>query len=419
MHELSAIEGQDPQLTKAGKGEQSQPASVFRRFSSRPVAQTGTVACGTAWEQGIMEPEFQPKRESFVPRMKWQLKATLPAAFVLFNGLLLFLVATISYADPERRTVLVVAAGGAVAICAALLVGLAIVIGRPMAELQDKISGIREGDLDVTVDFADRDDEIGDLGRAFNEMVRELRDSREEIQRLHRTQMSRAEHLATLGELAAGLAHEIRNPLAGIAGVIDILGRDIPENSPSHNILKEVKLEVQHINRILSDLLETARPKPAQFRLANLNSTAEHAVVFARQQSNSKPLEIELIKNDRLPLVMHDGGQINQVLLNLLLNAIQAVDGPGKVMVRIMRQDDYAAVSVSDTGKGIAPENLPNIFRPFFTTKGHGTGLGLSLARRIVEDHGGRIEVTTCVGQGSEFLVLLPFGHTHARGAGL
>jgi signal transduction histidine kinase len=343
-----------------------------------------------------------------VPQLKWQLKAVLPVAFVLFNGLLMFLVATVSFSVRERNTVLIVAAAGAVAICGALLIGLALTVGQPMLELHRTIAQVREGDLGVTVAFADRKDQIGDLGRSFNEMVRELRESREEIQRLHKTQMSRAEHLATLGELAAGLAHEIRNPLAGIAGVIEIIGRDLPENSSNRAVLKEVRAEVQHINRIVTDLLETARPKPPQFRMADLNGTAEHTVMFARQQVTAKPINIELVRAENLPQLMHDTGQIHQVLLNLLLNAAQAIPGAGEVRVIIGREDSFATITVADTGVGIAPEHLANIFRPFFTTKGQGTGLGLSLAKRIVEDHGGRIEVASEIGKGSVFTIKLP-----------
>ncbi|MFY9682620.1 MAG: ATP-binding protein [Candidatus Sulfotelmatobacter sp.] len=342
-------------------------------------------------------------------RVNWQLKAILPVGFVLLGGLLLFTLATVSLRDPERHAVLIVAGAGAVAICAVSMFVLAYLIQRPMVELQEKMQQVSEGNLDVAVSFSRRNDEIGDLGRNFNHMMLQLRESREEIERLHRTQMSRAEHLATLGELATGLAHEIRNPLAGIAGVIEIVGRDLPSTSPARAVVKDVRQEIARINRIVTDLLETARPHAPQIRRSNLNTTVEHAVMLARQQVISKPIKIELQKAPHLPEVEHDSDQIHQVLLNLLLNAVQSMDGPGKVCVEIDTRGGDASVTVSDTGRGISPEVLSNIFRPFYTTKGNGTGLGLSLARRIVEDHHGRIEVSSVVGSGSKFTVLLPF----------
>jgi signal transduction histidine kinase len=342
-------------------------------------------------------------------RVNWQIKAILPVGFVLLAGLLLFTLATVSLRDPDRHAVLIVAGAGAVAICAVSMLVLAYLIQRPMVELQEKMDLVSEGNLDVAVSFSHRNDEIGDLGRNFNHMMQQLRESREEIERLHRTQMSRAEHLATLGELAAGLAHEIRNPLAGIAGVIEIAGRDLPSTSPARAVVKDVRQEIARINRTLTDLLETARPHPPQIRQSNLNTTVEHAVMLARQQVLSKPIKIELQKAPDLPEVEHDSDQIHQVLLNLLLNAVQAMEGAGTVRVEIGSRDAFASLVVSDTGRGISPQHLSNIFRPFYTTKGNGTGLGLSLARRIVEEHHGRIEVSSVVGIGSEFTVLLPF----------
>jgi signal transduction histidine kinase len=342
-------------------------------------------------------------------RVNWQLKAILPVGLVLLAGLLLFTLATVSLRDPDRHAVLIVAGAGAVAICAVSMFVLAYLIQRPMVELQEKMQQVSEGNLNVAVSFSLHNDEIGDLGRNFNHMMQQLRESREEIERLHRTQISRAEHLATLGELATGLAHEIRNPLAGIAGVIEIVGRDLPATSPARAVVKDVRLEITRISRTLTDLLETARPRRPEVRRSNLNTTVEHAVMLARQQVLSRPMKIELEKAPALPEVEHDSDQIHQVLLNLLLNAVQAMEGAGTVRVEIGARGDYAAVVVSDTGRGISSQNLPNIFRPFYTTKSNGTGLGLSLARRIVEDHHGRIEVSSAVGTGSKFTVLLPF----------
>ena len=349
-------------------------------------------------------------RESFFRSMRvnWQIKAILPVAFVLLNGLLLFLLSTVSLRDPERHTVLVVAGAGAVIVCAVLILALAYLIQRPMVELQEQIARVGAGDLHAAVKFDRRNDEIGDLGRNFNLMVTQLRESREEIEHLHRTQMSRAEHLATLGELATGLAHEIRNPLAGIAGVIEIVGRDLPSSSPAKAVVKDIRLEIAQINRILTDLLETARPRPPQMRVSDLNTTVEHAVMLARQQVLTKPIRIEFHAASNLPEVEHDSDQLHQVLPNILLNAVQAIEGDGLVIVETGRIDDEAVVSITDTGRGIPPQHLPNIFRPFFTTKGNGTGLGLSLARRIVQQHDGRIDVMSQVEKGTRFAVCLP-----------
>lgn len=342
-------------------------------------------------------------------RIRWLLKAVLPVAGVLLLGVIVFLWVTLSLGEPERRGILAVAAGGAVVICGVMLVALVALIQRPMLELQEKIARLREGDLAVTASFAGRNDEIGELGRNFNEMVRQLRESQEATHRAHRAEISRAEHLATLGELAAGLAHEIRNPLAGIAGVLEVLGRDLPESSSSREIWKEVRHEIEHIQKILTDLLEYARPRPPQFQRGDLNAAAEQAVRLAQQQVLSRPIRIELGKAPELPPVEHDAALIQQVLLNLLLNAAQAIEEAGTIEIRLEARGPFAVARVSDTGRGIDPAHLPNIFRPFFTTKGKGTGLGLSLAQRIVEDHGGSIEVASTPGKGSCFTLRIPF----------
>jgi signal transduction histidine kinase len=350
-------------------------------------------------------------------RINWEIKALLPIACVLLGGMLLFLLATLSWRDPERHTILLVAGVGAIAICGALLVVLTYTVQRPMVELQQKIAQVGSGDLGVSVSFSHRNDEIGDLGRNFNQMVQQLQENRREIERLHRTQMSRAEHLATLGELATGLAHEIRNPLAGIAGVIEIIGRDLPSTSPARAVVKDVRLEIARINHIVTDLLQTARPHPPNVRKSDLNTTVEHAVMLGRQQALSKKIEIKLHKDPTLPEVEHDSDQIHQVMLNLLLNAMQAIEEKGTVEVTLEKTPTTAVITVADNGRGISAEHLSNIFRPFFTTKGDGTGLGLSLARRVVEDHHGRINVTSAVGLGTTFAVILPLQRTAANTA--
>ena len=143
-------------------------------------------------------------------------------------------------------------------------------------------------------------------------------------------------------------------------------------------------------------------------RFSNLNTTVEHAVMLARQQVLSKPIRIDFSPAPGLPDVEHDSDQLHQVLLNLLLNAVQAIDGSGKVTVEVRHESEFAVVAVNDSGRGIPPEHVQHIFRPFYTTKGNGTGLGLSLSRRIVEQHHGRIDVTSEIGKGTQFQVYLP-----------
>lgn len=345
---------------------------------------------------------------------RWQVKALLPVALVLTTGLLMFAWFTISPHRTERKEVLIVAVAGAIVICAVLLVVLAVLVQHPLLELQAKIARLRNGDLTVSVSFADRDDEIGQLGRNFNEMVGQLRQNRDEIHRLHQEQISSAEHLVSLGELAAGLAHELRNPLAGIAGVLEIMARDLPDSSPAREVLGEARKEVASLNQFLSDLLACAKPRTPELVPADLNETIEHAVNMARQQVHTVPIQIKFARSEGLPPVEHDVIQINQVLLNLLLNAIQSIQGEGEIQVGVRRDNGAVGIEVSDNGQGIPPENIASIFRPFFTTRGKGTGLGLSLAQRVVRDHGGRIDATSKWMEGSQFVVWLPVSQAQA-----
>jgi signal transduction histidine kinase len=308
----------------------------------------------------------------------------------------------------ESQWILVAALAGAILLCFVLLAVLLVLIERPLEELMETIKRVRDGDLRARVDFAKRVDDVGQLGRQFNEMIEQLDQNRAEIDELHKREMARAEHLATLGELAAGLAHEIRNPLAGIAGVVDIMGKELPANSPSRAIIGDVHREVLHIQAILNDLLSYARPRPPAFHAADINTTVEQAVVLARQQVLTKPIQVFFEANPSLPLVEHDPALIQQVLLNITLNGIQAIAGAGQVSLSLLQNHDNVAITVSDTGRGISPDALPRIFKPFFTTRSEGTGLGLSLANGIVQSHGGRIDVTSTVGKGTTFKVSLP-----------
>ena len=347
--------------------------------------------------------------------IRWQWKVFIPIITVLVLSILAIRAIVGSHENLDVQWILIAAVFFAILLCFVLLAVLLVLIERPLEELMDTIARVRRGDLTARVGFARREDDVGELGRQFNEMVEQLDQNRQEIEELHSREMARAEHLATLGELAAGLAHEIRNPLAGIAGVVDIMGKELPANSASRGVIAEVHSEILHIQAILNDLLSYARPRPPNFHPANLNTTIEQAVLMARQQVLTKPIQVSSEPNPALPLVEHDPALIQQVVLNLVLNGIQAISGTGQVKVGLREEPGFAIVQVSDTGRGISAEALPRIFKPFFTTRNEGTGLGLSLANSIVQSHGGRIEVSSTPGEGTLFKVWLPVHRAKAR----
>lgn len=340
--------------------------------------------------------------------IRWQWKVFIPIIAVLALSILAIYLVLRSRQVQEAQWILFGAVCCAIVLCFVLLSVLLVLIERPLEELMDTIARVRDGDLSARVDFAKRHDDVGQLGLQFNEMIQQLDENRSEIEILHKREMARAEHLATLGELAAGLAHEIRNPLAGIAGVVDIMGKELPSDSPSRAVIGEVHREILHIQAILNDLLSYARPRPPSFHPANLNTTIDQAVELSRQQVRTKPIQVQFEPNAALPLVEHDPALIQQVILNLLLNGIQAISSAGEVRVTLTRDHDFVMIEISDNGRGISAEALPKIFKPFFTTRKEGTGLGLSLANSIVQSHGGRIEVTSTIGKGSQFKVCLP-----------
>ncbi len=268
------------------------------------------------------------------------------------------------------------------------------------------------------------------LDMEIRSLAKNWREFCNQCQRTHDAEMVQAEHLATMGELAAGIAHEIRNPLAGIAGAIEIITKDFPKDHPDREILEDLRQEVRRIEKVLNDLLTYARPKPPRFGMTDLKETVAHTLQFARQQIGSKNIEFSIQIPSGLPRFRMDGEQLHQVLLNLVLNGIQAMDQEGKITLqaRVLpgsgapNRHNFVEISVSDTGPGISPEQLEKIFRPFYTTKRGGTGLGLSLCRRIISQHGGTLAAESEINKGSRFIINLPMREAveeaHTRGAG-
>ena len=233
-------------------------------------------------------------------------------------------------------------------------------------------------------------------------------------------ELQRAAQLSFVGELAAGLAHEIKNPLAGIQGGVDILIRRRDKNDPEREALEGMRHEVERIDSTVRALLDRARPRLVSVREVSLTKIVGRAVNLARAQlskpaEKGQPVSIEFEPSTDPIMISIDAAQIEDAVLNLIINAIEAVDSDGKVTIRVARSQnndveefDEAIVEVSDNGPGISEEDLPRIFNPFFTTRPGGTGLGLPAVRRIARVHGGRVEVTSTLAKGSTFTIYLP-----------
>ncbi|MFQ5680048.1 MAG: ATP-binding protein [Gemmatimonadota bacterium] len=288
----------------------------------------------------------------------------------------------------------------------------------PIRRLAAATQEVGGGQLDVRVEATEKD-EIGELGRAFNEMTGRLTRTSAQVEELHRREIERAQQLATVGELASGVAHEIKNPVVGISNGLDLVRRRIGEDEELTPILAEMSREISRIEVALRDMLAFARPAPPRLGRADANRIAERASHLVQPAAESAEVELDFCPSPVLPELLVDEELVRQALVNLLLNAIQATPPGGLVRVCTHLEDDEIAFEVSDTGRGISPRELGVIFRPFFTTRHSGSGLGLPISRGIVERHGGRIEVRSREGEGSTFTVLLPVAsEDRAPGAG-
>jgi two-component system sensor histidine kinase PilS (NtrC family) len=230
-------------------------------------------------------------------------------------------------------------------------------------------------------------------------------------------ELKRRERLAALGSLAAGMAHEIRNPLASISGSIEIMKEELGDSSAHNQLMDIVLREVACLNSLVADFLLFARPAPPGKDLVSLNDLVEEIILLFGNSADCSP-QIHLIRNFQEPVALRaDPQQIKQVIWNLLINAAQAMPDGGDLTVELRRrlpildhpdQPPQCEISISDTGKGIAEGDVGKIFDPFFTTKENGTGLGLSIVHRIVENYGGKVWVRSQLGRGTTFTIYLP-----------
>ena len=227
-------------------------------------------------------------------------------------------------------------------------------------------------------------------------------------------QLRHADRLSALGELSAGMAHEIRNPLASIRGTAEILKDGVPPDDPRHEFTAILVREVDRLNRVVQDFLNFSRPASPAYAQVDLKQTLLEVLSLTSRQAERVGVNVKLVPME-LPPVAADREQLKQVFLNLVLNAIQAMPGGGRLTISGQVAAGEVRLAFADTGRGIAAADREKIFSPFFTTRRDGTGLGLAITSRIVRGHAGRIDVTSEPGQGTCFTVVLPLNENTTK----
>lgn len=312
---------------------------------------------------------------------------------------------------------------------AVILIGyfLARSLAKPLIKLRNLTQAVAAGDLSQSIHLQ-RSDEIGELGDAFDTMTIHLRERTEEAERLYteslqrnrelaeinarlestQLQLIQSEKLASIGHLTAGIVHDVKNPFAVIMGMAEVLADDENLDETMKHGLKTIRESAIKGNTIVSDLLKFARQSQPEMRTLDLRETVRTSQRMTAYLTRRFNLVTEIPDNP--VMVTYDAQQIEQVLINIIHNAVQAMPNKGTLRVALECVDTIVKIHIADTGYGIPAENLKRIFDPFFTTKpeGEGTGLGLSVSYGIIANHHGRIDVTSEVGKGTTFTIVLP-----------
>ncbi len=222
-------------------------------------------------------------------------------------------------------------------------------------------------------------------------------------------QLIKTEKMAAIGQMAAAISHDLRNPLTGIKMATYYLGSKLEKaDSEINNILKDIELEIDYASNVVTNILTYSRPTQLIYKRADLNKIIEDTMHFVHLQNRDSHIEVIKDYDENIPEILMDNKQIKQVIINLLSNSIQAMTDGGKLTIQTRLKPEEVELKIIDTGSGIAPKDLERIFMPFFTTKARGVGLGLSIVSNIVQKHGGFVDVKSVLGEGTVFTVRLP-----------
>lgn len=292
-------------------------------------------------------------------------------------------------------------------------------VNRPIEKLVKVMRKAESGDMRTRARIHG-DDELGMLATSFNAMIQRLDETQKEVERYHTQQLIRAERLATIGELAAGVAHEIKNPLAGISGAIQVLSEDFDVKDPRHLITEQIIKQTKRMDKTIRDLLNFAQPLDAELSKVDVNDILETSLFICLPNPAASKIMVDKSYETNLPTLTTDAKHLQQVFINVILNAIQAMPNGGILTLTTSLEDRcdgenklpvaemLIRVRIADSGHGISEEVADKIFSPFCTTKTEGTGLGLSITKRILEIHNASISYESSEGEGTVFVIDLP-----------
>jgi two-component system NtrC family sensor kinase len=317
------------------------------------------------------------------------------------------------YLDIKQQTVLVFLSIALIGVLVSTVLSYLISrsISGPIKKLVMASKEVASGNLDTKVEITTTD-ELGKLAYTFNKMALALRERDDKLKEFTRSKIMESERLALIGQLSANVAHELNNPLQGIVTYSHLLLEELPQDDPARDSLEKIVIQANRSRDIIRGLLDFSRQRKPDKTLCDVTNVLKGCVSLLEKQALFHNVQIRSNLDEKLPLTVIDPSQIERVFINMIVNAADAMDGNGKLDLAT-RFDPIAnciEVEFTDTGHGIAKENLDKIFDPFFTTKdtGHGVGLGLAISFGIIKEHKGTISVESEVGKGTIFIVRLP-----------
>ncbi len=403
------------------KGKDIGTATIFQgdlRISTNVMREDGSRAIGTRVSEEVYD-QVLIKGLPWIERAfvvnEWYISAYEPIRNmdgkiigILYVGML-----EEKFNDLRRNTILVFLSIALIAIFSAIIVSYLLARGivKPVKELVYASERLARGDLKYRVK-PQTNDEIGELAKTFNFMAESLKERDEKLKEYTQKKIMESERLATIGQLAAGVAHELNNPLGGVLIYSHLLLEDLSEEDPKRENLVKIVNQATRCKKIVKGLLDFSRQTEPKLELQDVNQLLKGALDLVENQAIFQNIFIEKHFTSDLSYVKVDGAQIQQVFINIFINAAEAIDGKGELTIRtyLSNEKDFIGVEFTDTGCGISKENIERLFEPFFTTKevGHGTGLGLAISFGIIQAHQGTIEVKSQVGEGTTFIIRLP-----------